>query len=336
MRHSRTSIHYNCIVVFLRLIFVLLLGLGILLAGLAYLMARFLLRPPRMSDGKAAWLLKRLTPLDLGLAFTPVNFTVRDELTKESLQIAAWWMPQNSSSKTVILLHGYADAKVGAIAWAPIFAKLGYNILALDLRAHGESGGEISSGGYWERHDLNQIINDVRARYPQQTQHLVLFGASLGAAVAVAAERNDVDALILESPFADFRHAAAANFHLLGIEAAFLHRAAVALAEKMAHADFAAIRPLDLIAKSQAPILIIQGADDALTSVDDQKELERAIAQRGDGSTYWRLENVPHLMPLASDPAKYGERIAGFLSQLQIDNRKSKNRLTSPASHPTQ
>src|SRR5215212_15570 len=217
--------------VFLRLILVLLAGLLILLASLAYLMARFLLRPPRMSDGKAAWLLKRLTPLDLGLSFTPVNFTVRDELTKKSLQIAAWWMARNASSKSVILLHGYADAKVGAIAWAPMFGELGYNILALDLRAHGESGGQISSGGYWERHDLNQVINDVRARYPQQTQHLVLFGASLGAAVAVAVatERSDIDALILESPFADFRHAAAANFHLLGIEAAFLHRAAVAL-----------------------------------------------------------------------------------------------------------
>lgn len=304
--------------VFLRLIFVLLAGLLILLTGLAYLMARFLLRPPRMSDGKAAWLLKRLTPLDLGLSFTPVSFTVRDELTKESVKIAGWWMPQDGSSKSVILLHGYADAKVGAIAWAPMFGELGYNILALDLRAHGESGGEISSGGYWERHDLNQIINDLRARYPQQTQHLVIFGASLGAAVAVAvaAERSDIDALILESPFADFRHAAAANFHLLGIEAAFLHRAAVGLAEKMAHADFAAIRPLDLIAKSEAPILIIQGAEDALTSVDDQNELERAIAQRTDGSSYWRLENVPHLMPLASDPAKYSQRIAGFLTKL--------------------
>src|SRR3954471_7288289 len=107
--------------VFLRLTLMLLASLVLLLALMAYLMARFLLRPPRMSDGKAAWLLKRLTPLDLGLSFTPVSFTIRDEQTRESLQMAAWWMPQEGSSKSVILLHGYADAKVGAIAWAPMF-----------------------------------------------------------------------------------------------------------------------------------------------------------------------------------------------------------------------
>src|SRR4051812_9835381 len=202
--------------VFLRLTLMLLASLVLLLALMAYLMARFLLRPPRMTDGKAAWLLKRLTPLDLGLAFTPLSFTIRDELAKQPLQIAAWWIPHNNSNTTTILLHGYADAKVGAIAWAPLFHDLHHNILALDLRAHGESGGAISTAGYWERHDLNQILNELRARYPNETQQLILFGASLGAAVAIAlaAERTDVDAVILESPFTDFRHAAAAHFHL--------------------------------------------------------------------------------------------------------------------------
>src|SRR5436305_1396341 len=123
--------------VFLRLTLMLLAGLLILLSLLTWLMARFLLRPPRMTDGKAAWVLKRLTPLDIGLSFTPLNFSIRDEFSKNNLRIAAWWIPHENSDKTVILLHGYADAKIGAIAWAPLFHELGYNILALDLRAHG-------------------------------------------------------------------------------------------------------------------------------------------------------------------------------------------------------
>ncbi len=158
--------------VFLRLTLMLLAGLILLLSLLTWLMARFLLRPPRMTDSKATWVLKRLSPLDIGLSFTPINFSIRDELSKKPLQIAAWWIPRENSDKTVLLLHGYADAKVGAIAWAPLFHELGYNILALDLRAHGESGGTISSGGYWERQDVNQVLNDLRARYPTQTQHV--------------------------------------------------------------------------------------------------------------------------------------------------------------------
>ena len=325
--------------VVLRLTLTLLCGLLILLALLAYLMARFLLRPPRMTDGKAAWLLRRLSPLDLSLPFTPLTFTIRDELTKKNLDIAAWWIPQNKSTTTTILLHGYADAKIGAIAWAPLFAEMYHNILALDLRAHGESGGAISTAGYWERHDLNQILNDLRARYPNQTQHIILFGASLGAAVALAlaADRTDIDAVILDSPFADFRHAAAAHFHLLGIELRLLHRIAIRLAEKMSHADFAAVAPLTLIEKSHAPILIIQGQSDMLTSPPDQNELALAISRRSDGSQYWQLENVPHLMPLVIDPQAYRQRLANFLSQ--IENRKSKienSPLTFPSAHPTQ
>jgi len=324
--------------VFLRLALMLLAGLILLLSLLTWLMAHFLLRPPRMTDGKAAWVLKRLSPLDIGLSFMPINFSVRDELTKKPLRIAAWWIPRENCDKTAILLHGYADAKVGAIAWAPLFHELSYNILALDLRAHGESAGEISSGGFWERHDVNQILNDLHARYPAQTQHLILFGASLGAAVAIAlaAERTDFDAVILESPFTDFRHAAAAHFHLLGIEIPLLHRIAIALSQKMARADFVSIRPLDLIEKSHAPILIIQGAEDPLATPQDQQQLERAISARNDGSVYWRLENVPHLMSLATDPDAYRQHVSEFLTQSKIENRKSKIPLTSPSSHPTQ
>lgn len=323
----------------LRLLLTLLAGLLILLAALAYLMARFLLRPPRMTDGKAAFLLKRLTPLDLGLSFTPLTFTVQDKLTQKPLNLAGWWIPHNDTTRTAILLHGYADAKVGVIAWAPLFHELQYNILALDLRAHGESGGEISTAGFCERDDLNQVLNDVRARYPHQTQHLILFGASLGAAVAIAlaADRTDIDAVILESPFADFQHAAAAHFHLLGIQFPLLHRIAITAAQKISHADFAAIRPLDLIEKSHAPLLIIQGQDDILTSSEDQQQLQRAVKNRPDNSQFWHPQNVPHLMSLAIDPTAYKQRIADFLSRSETSNFKSNdaNPLTSPSSHPT-
>ena len=72
--------------------------------------------------------------------------------------------------RCVTLLHGYADAKVGAIAWAPLWYSLGYHILAFDLRAHGESEGAYSTAGYFERHDLNQLLNQLRAERPSETR----------------------------------------------------------------------------------------------------------------------------------------------------------------------
>src|SRR3954452_2525061 len=147
----------------LLLLAVVLLALGALLAaGTVALMAWSLLRPPRMTDGKAAWLLQRLSPGDLNMPYEDARFTVRDQRTGEPLRVAAWWIPcpaaaGRTSDRCVVLLHGYADAKVGAIAWAPVWQKLGFNILAPDLRADGESEGRESTAGFYERHDVDQV-----------------------------------------------------------------------------------------------------------------------------------------------------------------------------------
>jgi pimeloyl-ACP methyl ester carboxylesterase len=315
----------------------MLLATGLLVFLLAaYLMARGLLRPPRMSDGKASYLLRRLSPADLGMAFSPISFNIRDQQTGQPLTLASWWIPNTApSDKTVILLHGYADAKVGALAWAPPFHELGYNILALDLRAHGESSGYISSGGYWERYDIEQVINDLKARHASETQHLILFGASLGAAIAIAlsAERSDIEAVVMESPNTDFRRAAAGHFNLLGIGLSSLQQTALYLAQHVSKADLSVVNPLSLIPKSRSPILIIQGAEDPLTTGIEQLQLEEAIKTRDDGSLYWKLENVPHLMAIAAAPQQYRDTLANFL------NRKSKTesrKVLSSSTHPTQ
>ena len=69
---------------------------------------------------------------------------------------------------------------------APVWHALGFHILALDLRAHGESAGVVSTAGDREQHDVVQVLDQLRADGPAQTRQLVLFGVSLGAAVALA------------------------------------------------------------------------------------------------------------------------------------------------------
>ena len=75
----------------LLLLILVLLGAGLLLsARVVFLMATALLRPPRMSDGKALWVLRRLSPGDLGMRFETLSFHVRDQHSGNKLRIAAW------------------------------------------------------------------------------------------------------------------------------------------------------------------------------------------------------------------------------------------------------
>ena len=322
--------HLPSTVVLLSLLGVLLAVGIMLIAGVIFFMARVLLSPPRMDDPKAAWLLQRLTPGDLKMRFAKKTFEVRDERTGEKLKIAAWWIPHaDARGRCVVLIHGYADAKVGAIAWAPTFHAIGLNILAIDLRAHGESEGPHTTGGFFERHDVSQVIDQLRAERPDETRRLVLFGVSLGAAVAAATVvlrhdslgTSDIDAVILECPFADYRDAIRAHCRVLGMPGDRMVRTGVWLAQKRSGADFGAVRPVDLIPRIQCPLMVIRSdADLFITPTDAERVEKAALARRPEiGPTiYWQAENAHHVAALYEDPELYRERIADFLGMLPI------------------
>lgn len=293
---------------------VVLLSVGLLLcAGIIFLLARSLVCPPRMSDGKAMWVLKRLSPGDLGLPFEDVSFDIRDEASGEPLRIAGWWIPHpDARGRTVLILHGYADAKVGSIAWAPTWHALGWNILAIDLRAHGESSGRFCTGGYFERHDVGQVINLLRARRPDETRRLVLFGISFGAAVAVAAavQRTDIDAIVLDSPVPDFAQAAMIQMNGLGAPSGLLRRLAVKLAQQITGAQYADVRMLDLISSLRCPAFISAPDHDVLLDNGVGDRLRESLPAN---SVYWLVRDTGHLLALPTDPNEYQRRIGEFL-----------------------
>ncbi|WP_428937582.1 alpha/beta hydrolase [Fontivita pretiosa] len=305
------------------LVLLMLLSLLALLLLAAVLLALALLRPPRMTDAKALHVLQRLSPADLGMHYQTVPFSIRDRSTGKPMRIMSWWIPHPAGGdKTVVLIHGYADAKVGAIAWAPTWQQLGYHLLAIDLRAHGQSDGRYTTAGYFERHDLDQVLDQLRAMCPQQTSgQLVLFGASLGAAVALAtaAMRNDIAALVLECPFASYRNTLKAHLRAFDFPVPWVLPLAIRIGQWISGAKLEAIDPLRLLAEVPCPVLVIQSRQDQFVSEADIRAIEMTIHNRpsalGPG-VFWLTES-PHLLSLHADPMQYHLRIAGFLTACQ-------------------
>lgn len=313
----------------------MLLLCGLLLGiATAALMARLVIKPPRMNDGKALYLLNRLSPEDLGLAYESLDFGVRDE-KGQGLKIAAWWIGQAAAQgRCAVLIHGYSDAKVGTIAWAPLFHELGWNILAVDLRAHGESGGKYTTGGYFERHDLDQVLNQLKALKPEDTRQMVLFGASLGSAVAAATAllRSDIAAVVMDCPYADYRRAAQTHGKLLGVPGGWIARLALWFAERSTGAHYDEVRPVEMVERLGCPLLIIRGEQDFLVDESDAAELEAAARRRDRvlGTTrYWTVPGAGHVLGLETDPEGYRKTLEEVLAAAMQD-ASGRARLESP------
>src|SRR5688572_8666285 len=90
---------------------VMILVGALLVAFTAWVIALSLLRPPRMTDGKALYVLRRMSPSDVGLTYERIDFLVRDEANRGSdrkIKLAGWWIPNaNANGRCVVLLHGY-------------------------------------------------------------------------------------------------------------------------------------------------------------------------------------------------------------------------------------
>lgn len=298
-------------------------GIAMVCCGLGIVvMARMLLRPRRMDEGRALWHLQRLSPADLGLEFENASFSVIDESNGRKLHIAGWWIGNaDARGRCAVILHGYSDAKVGGIAWAPLLRELGFAILAIDLRAHGESGGAYCTGGYWERHDVNQVLDQLKAARPGETRQILLFGISLGAAVAAATApmRSDLLALILECPFSSFHNAAARQADRIGTPGPFFQEPAFRLAKWIAGADLDAVRPVDTIGKIPCPVMVIQSCDDPFLSAEDRAAVRQAVESRAASqgpSVCWELPGTHHVVGMREDPAEYRRRIEDFLSRV--------------------
>jgi uncharacterized protein len=308
--------------------FRLLILAAVLIAGgiffisiITVLMGLVLIRPRRMTDGRALAILRRLSPADLGMEFEECVFEILDESTGGKIRIAAWWIPLAvNSGKCAILIHGYADAKVGAIAWAPMFRELGYNILAFDLRAHGQSGGLYCTGGFHESRDLMQIIDQLKAERGSAADRIILFGVSLGATVAAAAgaQRSDLSAVILESPHAHFAHAAGYQADRMGMPGPFFQRGAFAVAQWIAKCNFDAVRPTGTIPKIQSPLMVISAGDDQFVRPEDLPAIQAAVEKRDPKfapSIWWFLPQAYHVLAICENPLEYQKRIGDFLEQ---------------------
>jgi alpha-beta hydrolase superfamily lysophospholipase len=151
------------------------------------------------------------TPQSYGINFHPVEFHASD-----GILLRGWYIPSNSEARgTVIYCHGHNRTRIEMLPMAVFAHSLGYNGLLFDLRHQGDSGGAVSSIGFWERLDAEAAMQ-YALREEKAARPVILWGVSMGAAAALlaAAESPDAAAVISDSSFLNFTDVVRHHYYL--------------------------------------------------------------------------------------------------------------------------
>ncbi len=145
--------------------------------------------------GNSAWREIVDKPERLHLEYEDVKFRSRD-----GLALTGWWLPANDPRATVIMAHGGEGNRSALLPKAAFLVGAHYNVLLVDLRAHGGSEGDAMSSGYLEARDVLGGLDFARSR--AGSLPTVLFGYSLGAVAVLHAAGQDerLAAVIADSP----------------------------------------------------------------------------------------------------------------------------------------
>lgn len=175
---------------------------------------------------------------------------------------------------TVVYLHGIADTRASGTGVIERFLQRGFDVVAYDSRAHGESGGESTTYGFFEKEDLRRVLDSL------DPGPIVLVGSSLGAAVAlqVAALDRRISAVVAAEAFSDLRTVVTERAPFI-FTPGLLARA-IDLAERRGKFEMDAVRPAAAARTIEAPVLLIHGAADTDTPPEHSQRVYDALPGR--------------------------------------------------------
>ena len=313
-----------------------LLGTGAALGLASVIWSAWLMhRPARMAGGRALARLGRLTPADVGLRHEEMPFRVPDAARPgRRIGLAAWWLPHPGGvqvERTCVIVHSYGDSKIGALAWAPAWQSLGFHLLLVDLRAHGESEGRSAGGGAWEGHELASVLDELALLRPREARQVVLFGVSYGGLVAsqAAAGREGLAALVLDSPIGSWPAATGVFARLVGAPFDAAHRLRLRLAEAVLKVRFSDATTARGLAGVACPTLLILPPGDPLLS---EPEVAEIVAALGGARAFevWR-PRAGHNVAIAVAPQEWLERVGSFVRKYAIPPSEAGEASGTPA-----
>ena len=183
--------------------------------------------------------------------------------TKDNVKLQGWYLKTGKPARgTVVMFHGHGSTKSAIFLESEEFRKMGYNTLLMDFRAHGSSGGNTTTVGFFESEDVKLAYDFVKNK---GEKNIVLWGISMGAATITKAI-NDYELqpnkIILEMPFGSILKAAEGRIKMMHVPAEPL-ATLITFWGGVEHGFWAFnMKPTEFAKKINCPVLVQWGKHD--------------------------------------------------------------------------
>jgi len=235
--------------------------------------------------------------------------------TTSGIVIDAWFAKPDSGARgTVIMFHGIMANKGMLLAEAAEFRSLQYNVMLVDFRAHGNSGGHITTIGVKESEEV-KLAYDYVVQLGEK--NIFLYGSSMGAVVvskAMADYGLKPSGVFLEMPFASLQSHVRARARLLGFrgfgEKPFGFLVTLWIGIERGFNGFKD-QTARYVSKINCPVLMEWGAADNYVLRYETNGIYNAIASYDKKLVIY--DHAGHESLLQHDPAKWRNETNGFL-----------------------
>jgi pimeloyl-ACP methyl ester carboxylesterase len=257
------------------------------------------------------------TPASFNLQYRDVTFPSRDA----GILISGWWIPRAGSRKAIVMAHGrgenrtteFYDHFVDLGAALNGFEGRGFNILMIDLRAHGLSGGADSSWGIGERHDVEGAVDWIKSQgFPPAA--IGALGASLGATACVYATADDPDisALVTDGAGVDEYASLQRGWKRSSGTPQFFFPAARLMERVLYGYDLRDLRPVDAMKRiPPRPVLLIYGLLELPADSDRRPQIKAALPD----AELWVVPDAIHTSAYTKVPQPYLAKVGAFFEK---------------------
>ena len=177
----------------------------------------------------------------------------------------------------VIYIHANSSSRVEGINMKKYLLKNDINVCAFDFEGSGYSEGEYISLGYHEKFQVRNIVDFVE-KYPGVGE-IGLWGRSMGAATTLIYASMDerIKAIVVDSPFSDFRRVAKEMCLAQVKVPGFLIEGAISIIGKSVYKKngmkINEIKAIEAVKNCYIPVIFIHARDDDIVKFQHSLDL---------------------------------------------------------------